>query len=308
MRIPASGEQWTIRRHGQEATVVQVGGGLRTYTVDGVDVVAGYREDEMAGSGRGQLLMPWPNRIRDGKYAFGGEERQLSITEVPLHNASHGLVRWAQWELVRVQAGESALTVRHRLLPQPGWVGVLDLVVVYTLDDDGLRVATTATNVGQVPAPFGYGAHPYLAIGGTALADVELTVPAETEVLVDDRSIPTGTGPVRPETDFRRWRRLGDARLDTAYTDLARDGDGRWRVSLDALADRPAVTLWGDEAFEWVQVFTAKGEDDFTEGTRGIAVEPMSCPANAFNTGDGLVVLDPGQSWAGTWGISLSAG
>ncbi|HEX5428770.1 MAG TPA: galactose mutarotase, partial [Pedococcus sp.] len=108
MGIPASGEQWTIRHGRQEATVVQVGGGLRTYTVDGADVLAGYAPDEMAASGRGQLLMPWPNRIRDGKYRFEGKERQLSITEVPLHNASHGLVRWAQWELVRVQAGESA--------------------------------------------------------------------------------------------------------------------------------------------------------------------------------------------------------
>ncbi|HEY3534448.1 MAG TPA: aldose 1-epimerase family protein [Pedococcus sp.] len=308
MGIPASGEQWTIRHGSQEATVVQVGGGLRTYTVDGLDVLAGYGPDEMAASGRGQLLMPWPNRIRDGKYSFDGKERQLSITEVPLHNASHGLVRWAQWELVRVQAGESAVTVRHRLLPQPGWEGILLLVVDYYLGETGLQVSTSATNVGDARVPFGYGAHPYLAIGDTPLADVELTLPADTEVLVDDRSIPTGTEAVRPETDFRQGRRLGDVRLDTAYTDLARDADGRWRVTLSGLANRPPVTLWGDEAFGWTQVFTAKGEDDFTGGVRGIAVEPMSCPANAFNSGDGLVVLEPGQSWTGTWGISPSAG
>ena len=308
MTIPASGEQWTIRRGSQELTVVQVGGGLRTYTVDDVDVLAGYRPEEMAASGRGQLLMPWPNRIRDGRYTFDGDQRQLSITEVPLHNASHGLVRWAQWELVRVQAGDFALTVRHRLLPQPGWDGILDLVVDYALAEDGLTVTTTATNRGSHRVPFGYGAHPYLAIGDTSLADVELTLPADTEVLVDERSIPTGTQPVGSQTDFRQGRRLGDARLDTAYTDLARGGDGRWRVTLGALAARPPVTVWGDEAFGWVQVFTAKGEDDFTEGVRGIAVEPMSCPANAFNTGDGLVVLEPGQSWTGSWGIAPGTG
>jgi aldose 1-epimerase len=306
--IPASGEQWTIRRGGHEATLVQVGGGVRTYTVDGVDVVAGYGPDEKAASGRGQLLMPWPNRIRDGKYTFDGTEQQLSITEVPLHNASHGLVRWAQWQLVRVQAGEGALTLRHRLLPQPGWDGILDLVVDYSLGDDGLTVTTTATNLGANRVPFGYGAHPYVALGDTSLGDVELTLPAAREVLVDDRSIPTSTEPVRPETDFRQGRRLGDSRLDTAYTNLDRDGDGRWRVTVGGLADRPPVTLWGDEAFGWVQAFTAKGEDDFTQGVRGIAVEPMSCPANAFNTGEGLVVLEPGQSWTGTWGIGPSTG
>jgi aldose 1-epimerase len=304
MTIPASGEQWTIRHGAQELTVVQVGGGLRTYTVDGADVLAGYRPEEMAASGRGQLLMPWPNRIRDGRYSFDGVQRQLSITEVPLHNASHGLVRWAHWELVRVQAGDFALTVRHRLLPEPGWDGILDLVVDYALADDGLTVTTTATNRGSHRAPFGYGAHPYIAIGDTSLADVELTVPADTEVLVDERSIPTSTEAVRAGTDFRQGRRLDDARLDTAYTDLARGGDGRWRVTLGGLSEREPVTVWGDEAFGWVQVFTAKGEDDFTEGVRGIAVEPMSCPANAFNTGEGLVVLDPGQSWTGTWGIA----
>ena len=306
--IPASGEQWTIRYGGHEATLVEVGGGVRTYTVDGVDVVAGYGQDEMAASGRGQLLMPWPNRIRDGKYTFEGVQHQLSITEVPLHNASHGLARWAQWQLVRVQAGHGALTLRHRLLPQPGWDGTVDLVVDSSLGDGGLTVTTTATNLGANRAPFGYGAHPYVALGDTSLADVELTLPAGLEVLVDDRSIPTSTEPVRPETDFRQGRRLGETRLDTAYTGLHRGGDGRWRVTVGGLVDRPDVTLWGDEAFGWVQVFTAKGEDDFAAGARGIAVEPMSCPANAFNSGEGLVVLEPGQSWTGTWGIGPSAG
>lgn len=307
MDIPFSGEQWTIRRGGHEATVVQVGGGLRTYTVDGVDVLAGYGPGEMATSGRGQLLMPWPNRIRDGRYTFDGQDQQLSITEVPLHNASHGLARWAQWQLVRTQVGESGLTVRHRLLPQPGWAGILDLVVDYSLDGQGLVVHTTATNLGPQRVPFGYGAHPYIAVGDTSLADVELTVPAAREVLVDDQSIPTSTEPVRAGTDFRQARRLGETRLDTAFTGLDRDEDGRWRVTVDGLADRPPVTLWGDESFGWTQVFTAKAEDDFTGGVRGIAVEPMSCPADAFNNGEGLVVLEPGQSWAGTWGIGQSA-
>jgi aldose 1-epimerase len=126
-------------------------------------------------------------------------------------------------------------------------------------------------------------------------------------VLVDERSLPTETVTVRPDMDFRRARPLGTTRLDTAYTELARGEDGRWTVTLEVAPTR-TVSVWGDEAFGWVQVFTAKGEDSAVDGPRGIAVEPMSCPADAFNSGQGLVVLTPGESWSGTWGITPSAG
>jgi aldose 1-epimerase len=297
-----SGEQWTIRRGGQEATIVEVGGGLRTYRVDGAEVVAGYADDEVCRAGRGQLLAPWPNRVRDGKYVFEGSSHQLALTDPPRHNASHGLVRWSSWRWDSGAEDGSAATLRTRLFPQPGWDGTLDLSVGYALGDDGLTVTTTATNVGAVHVPFGLGAHPYIALGDTPLADVELTVPADAVVV--DQLVPTSTETVAGDTDFRHARRLGATSLDTAYTGLARGDHGRWEVVVGGLEGLGgAVTVWGDGAFEWVQVFTAQGADTGVAGTRGIAVEPMSCPADAFNSGDGLVVLEPGQSWTGTWGI-----
>ncbi|KQU67524.1 aldose 1-epimerase family protein [Phycicoccus sp. Root101] len=306
MSTSPSGEQWTLRNGRQEATVVEVGGGLRTYTVDGVDVVAGYAEDEFCLAGRGQVLMPWPNRIRGGRYTFAGVDHQLALTEIPLSNSNHGLVRWLPWQLHWHDDDWSALTVRTRLHPSPGWDGSLDLSVNYVLDDDGLTVSAHAVNVGSSPAPFGYGAHPYVALGETRLADVELTIPATREVLVDEQMIPVATEPVRPETDFREGRALGGTSLDTAYTDLARTrADGGWEVVVGGLATGE-VRVWGDRALDWVQVFTAKGADTGVKGTRGIAVEPMSCPSNAFNSGDGLVVLEPGQDWSATWGMNPS--
>jgi aldose 1-epimerase len=302
-----SGEQWTIRHGDQEVTVVEVGGGLRTYRAGGTDVLAGYAEDEFCRAGRGQVLMPWPNRTRDGKYAFAGVDHQLALTEPAFHNASHGLVRWQTWQLHWRNDAGSALTVDTRLHPQPGWDGTLDLVVNYALAPDGLTVTPSVTNVGRGEVPFGYGAHPYVALGDTPLAEVRLTIPAAREVLVDEQKIPTATVPVRPETDFRTARALGDTSLDTAFTDLSRSGQtGHWEVVVGGLADGRSVTIWGDEAFDWAQVFTVNGADTGVEGTRGIAVEPMSCPANAFNSGEGLVVLEPGQAWSGTWGIDPS--
>lgn len=304
MTISPSGDQWTIRHGDQEATVVEVGGGLRTLTAGGRPVLAGYGDAEACRSGRGQLLMPWPNRVRDGRYAFGGTDHQLAITEPAHANASHGLVRWARWELAA--RDDSAVTVRTRLHPQPGWDGVLDLRVRYALAADGLRVTSTATNVGAATVPFGYGAHPYVALGDTPLAEVTLRIPGEREVLVDERLLPVATVPVRAETDFRTTRPLGSVVLDTAYTDLARDrADRRWEVRVGGLRDLGEVGVWGDESFGWAQVFTAQGADTGVAGTRGIAVEPMSCPADAFNSGDGLVVLAPGDSWSGTWGIRV---
>jgi aldose 1-epimerase len=150
-----------------------------------------------------------------------------------------------------------------------------------------------------------------VALGGTPVGSVVLTVPASDEVLVDERKLPTGTTQVRPEVDFRSPRAVGSTRLDTAYTGLGRDADGRWAVRLSGLgpADAPrTVTVWGDEALRWVQVFTPPLDDPHFAGLPGIAVEPMSCPADAFNSGDGLVVLEPGQAWSASWGISSAAG
>lgn len=298
-RAQPTGEQWTIGHGSFEATVVEVGGGLRTLSRDGVDLVAGYAADEPCLSGRGQQLMPWPNRLRDGRYPFAGTEHQLPITEVPIDNAIHGLVRWALWELVELE--DDRVTVGYRLHPQPGWDHFLDLRTTYLLDDSGLVVTAAARNVGPSPAPFGYGAHPYLAIGDTLLPDVELHVPAATWVEVDDRQLPAATHPVDGQPcDFREPHRVAEATLDTSYTDVLRDRDGMWRVTVSA-ADR-ATTLWADAAFPWLQVFTAIAED--RKGEVGIAVEPMSCPADAFNSGQDLVVLAPGEEWTGTWGIS----
>lgn len=294
-----SGEQWVISHGGQEATVVEVGGGLRTYRVGGRDILAGYGLEEQATAGRGQLLMPWPNRLRDGRYSFDGQDHQLALSEPARGNASHGLVRWALWELVDRE--ESSITLGYRLHPQPGWEHHLDLRTTYVLDDSGLVVTAAARNVGPSEAPFGYGAHPYLAIGETPVDDVVLTVPADRWMVVDDRMLPKAVEPVEGTGfDFRSAHAVGAAELDTAFTGVHRDADGRWRCIVES-ADR-TVTLWADEAFPWLQVFTALARE--RKGQPGVAVEPMSCPADAFNSGDSLIVLAPGEEWTGTWGIA----
>ena len=158
-----SGEQFEIAFADQRVTVVEVGGGLRTYSVGTRDLIDGYGPGEMCPSGRGQVLMPWPNRLAGGAYEFGGRDLQLPVNEPATGSAIHGLVRWAAWSVAEREPHR--VVVRHDLHPQPGYPFALAISIEYVLSADGLRVSTTATNVGGDPCPFGAGAHPYLRPG-----------------------------------------------------------------------------------------------------------------------------------------------
>jgi aldose 1-epimerase len=292
-----TGRQYRISAGEHEATIVEVGAGLRSYSYRGADVTAPFAEDELPPRCDGAVLVPWPNRLRDGRYSFNGVAQQVAITEVPNHNAIHGLARWARW--TGVQAGDTAVTMSIDLVPQTGWPFELSVAVRYALDADaGLTVTVTATNTGSATAPFGAGFHPYFSLHGQPMDDVRLTVPAATRLVVDSVQIPVGVEPVEgSDYDFRTARRLGGTRLDEGYTDLTRTaGIGRATVATDA----GSAQVWFDESFGYLQVFTA---DLLAHGEPAVAIEPMTCPANAFNSGDGLMVLQPKQKWTASWGI-----
>lgn len=116
-----------------------------------------------------------------------------------------------------------------RLHPQPGFPFVLDLRVEHVLDDAGLTVRATAVNVGATACPFGAGAHPYLAVGDPLIDTAHVTSPSRVRLLADERGIPTGEREDVAGTpyDLRRGRVLGDFEMDTAFTDLEREADGR---------------------------------------------------------------------------------
>ena len=177
-----SGEQFEIALGRQKAVVVEVGGGLRTYSVGDRDVLDGYAVDEPATSGRGQVLIPWPNRIRDGTYEFDGRRHQLELNEPERGNAIHGLVRNAPWRATEHDG--SRVVVEHVLDEQTGYPFSLGLRIEYALSEAGLSVTTTATNLGAERCPYGCGAHPYLTVGTPTVDTASLSVPAETVLLI----------------------------------------------------------------------------------------------------------------------------
>ena len=299
--VAPSGEQFVIEGGGYRAVVTECGAGLRELGYGGRPLVEGYAEDAMASGGRGQLLLPWPNRVRDGRYRYSGRDHQLPLSEVGRGHASHGLVRWAAWRPVEVSG--DAVSLDHRLMAQPGYPWTLDLSVRYAVSDEGLAVTVIATNRAASPAPFAAGAHPYLLVGPGPVDAWELTVPALTALATDDRKIPTGRVDVAGGVfDFRARRRIDDTVLDTAYTDLDRDADGRASVLLHG--PDGGVELWMDESHRWLQVYTA---DDLTPPRGALAVEPMTAPPDAFNCGEDLLVLEPGATTTLAWGIRALA-
>jgi aldose 1-epimerase len=296
--VAPSGAQYPIEFADQRAVVVEVGGGLRTYAVAGQEIIDGYALDELAPAGAGQLLAPWPNRIRDGRYAWQGHSYRLALSEPANNNASHGLVRWLPWSVV--STGPAAVTLSCTLPPHPGYPWWLELTVTWSLGPDGLRASHTATNRSGTPAPFGLGAHPYVRLPGVPVDETVLTVPGERMLVVDGRKLPVGATRVAgTDLDFSAGRRINAARLDTAFGPAP---DGGSAVQLSTVDGSSSVTVWADGNFHWWQVFTA---DSLAEPRtrRSVAVEPMTCPPDAYRSGKNLITLEPGQTWRGEWGI-----
>lgn len=304
---PPTGQQFTITRtvdgRRLRATITEVAAALREYLVDDVDLVEPFPEDKRPAKGQGIVLAPWGGRVAGGDWTLDGEVQRLAISERDLGNASHGLLRYTAYRML--EHDESKVMLQATIHPQTGWPFLVDTFVTYELTDDGLVVTHEAINAGTTRAPWAMGAHPYLAVGDVPAEQLTLTVPAATvftavdlipveEVLVDEMR---ASAP-----DLRGGRTLTELDIDHNYGGVEFHGG----VATSTLLDREGrgAALWQDAAFPYVVVFTPS---DFpaADGPRHVAaVEPMSAPANALNSGRGLVWLEPGETWRGQWGIA----
>ncbi|MEW2461400.1 aldose 1-epimerase family protein [Microbacterium sp. K41] len=278
------------------AQIAQVGASLRSLRIGEVDLVPPYPLDTPTPSCSGVVLVPWPNRIRDGRWDDEGTVRQLTVSEPKTANASHGLLRFTPYA---VEQTDAAATLRATVYPQTGYPYLLETSVAYVLTADGIEVTHTITNWSESAAPVALGTHPFVTIGDVDPHELVLRVPAQTAFETDDRLLPVGTRPADPA--LRTGLRLGDATLDTGLTDLDRDADGRVRHTLTA-PDGRTVTLWQGEGFDVAQVYTAR---NYPGTPLAVAIEPMTAPADAFNSGIGLRRLAQGETWTLEWGITF---
>jgi aldose 1-epimerase len=277
------------------------GGGLRSLVVGGWHVLDGYPRGTIPHGRRGNVLLPWPNRLRDGRWEWEGETYQLDVSSAARPVAIHGLVSWQPWTVL--DRTEGVLSVGTVVEPRPGYPFRLAAAVDYALSADRLDVTVRIGNAGGTAAPFGLGMHPYLAVGATedgGIGDAELTLPARTLMVVGEDGLPTGE--TRPFDGA--VGRIGDRSLDDPLTDLVRDDDGWAHVELRGAAGTLRLSV--DENWPWVQVYSG---DTLQAGERrrSLAVEPMTCPPNALADKADLVVLEPGKSWQGSWSLSWTA-
>ncbi len=297
-----TGTQWEIAHGRQRVVITEVGATLRSYTLDQRPVVAGFAADEWSHGGRGQVLAPWPNRLGDGRYTFEETTAQAALDEPERNNAIHGLVRWLPWEL-EVKA-QNMVAVRCHVFPTPGYPFNLLVRIEYRLGRDGLTVSTVASNVGRSTLPFGLGFHPYLQPARDPIDTALLVLPAHERLVLDQRGLPTGEvrAVAGTEYDFTQQRPIGPTQLDTAYTGIERAADRLAWVELADPGEQSATRLWMDEGFGYLMCYTGDTLDP-EHRRRAVAVEPMTCPPDAFRSGHGLIVLHPGEQWEGAWGV-----
>ena len=304
MGLPATGEQHVLVMEGARgrvtATVAELAASLRRVRVGETEIVQDYGRDALPSGASGCVLVPWPNRVRDGRWTLEGQPQQLDITEPSKGNASHGLLRNTGYRVT--DRSDAAITLSASVFPQHGWPFHLDTSVRYELVDDGIEVTHGVRNAGDVAAVFGVGCHPYLRVGDTPARDLVVTLSGARMLETDERSLPVRQVPVDGSgKDLRAGLPLREASLDTAYTGL-QVVDGRVRHRLTAPSGE-AVELQADPEFGWAQVFTTDVYATDDGLIDAVAIEPMTCPADALNSGEGLIRLEPEEQWVASWGL-----
>lgn len=309
-RTPASGTQHALRSGDYEAVIASVGATLRSLTHLGRDLVVPFDADEVRPSYRGATLAPWPNRVVDGRFAFGGREFQLALTEPARSHALHGLAAWLDFEAI--DKGPDHVTLAAVIQPQTAYPWRLVVTTTFALGPDGLTQSVTARNESAEPAPWGTGPHPYLVAGDGVVDDWTLELPAaEVLAVTPDRLIPTDVVPVDADDparfDFREARVIGSVEIDHAYTGLVRGADGTATVRVTSAAGTGVEMSW-DASCPWVQIHTADKPDPALSRL-GLAVEPMTCAPDAFNApayryDAGLLVIEPEASVTASWRIA----
>jgi aldose 1-epimerase len=299
-----AGELFEISSGSRRAVVTEQGATLARVEWEGRQVLDAPNVDGFASPGcHGQHLMPWPGRVPQGRYEYEGERYQLPITDHVTTAAIHGWTRWETWQVT--DRGPGHITLGCRILALPGYPFPFEYEVSYQWSDDGLQVSALAKNIGQRSAPFGYGAHPYFTLGSPRVDDGILQVPASRYFVYDGDLVPKG--PPVPvdgtEFDFREGKAIGGAVLDVTLTGLARDGVGRVPIRFRAPDGSIGILLRYYEPLGYVQLYS--GDTLPAHQREGLAIEPNTCPPNAFNNGMGLLHVAPGASAHVRWDLSV---
>ena len=280
------------------------GASLRGLTHSGAPVITGYTGAKNKIGGQGDVLIPFPGRVTEGMYEFGGQTLQMEKNDSEGPNAIHGFVRKKIWDSKTTET-EAAYTTEIGESDNPGYPFALNVRVAYSLGDDGLTVSFGIENTGRTPAPVAAGFHPYFTLGSALINADTLHLPFDGYLEYKDL-VPTGRvlSVSGTQFDFRQPQPMGSTVLNTCFVDPQRDPDGHLRVKLSDSQAQKSVTVWMDAAFNYVVLYSGDPLPP-DHSRRALAVEPMTCGSDAFNHSDwGLVLLAPGETLSGSWGVT----
>ena len=294
----------------QRAVVSPWGASLRRYLLidDGqeMDIVWGYSGGSGKQGGQGDVLIPFPGRISDGRYTFEGQSLQLECNDKEGPNAIHGFVRSLPWHVREAHPNKATFEIRldADTYTGQGYPFSLAVGVTYNLGASGLTCTFTVKNVGQKAAPVGVGFHPYFTVGTSLIDEAEVQIPGTAFLEFNERLVPTGEilNVIGTPWDYRRFREIGRQRFNHCYVQLERDAQGMATASLRHTAGDRSIDITMDRAFSAVVVYTG---DAIAEAPRAaLAIEPMTCASDAFNHPDwGLKRLVPGEIFSGRYTI-----
>ena len=295
----------------QHAVVSPWGASLRRYffideSGQEIDIVWGYSGGSHKRGGQGDVLIPFPGRIGDGRYTFEGQSLQLECNDKEGPNAIHGFVRSLPWHVQDAHSNKVIFEIRldADTYAGRGYPFSLAISVRYDLGASGLTCAFTVKNVGQRAAPVGVGFHPYFTVGSSIIDEAEVQIPGSGYLEFNERLVPTGTTLSVTGTvwDYRRFRKIDQQRFNHCYVHLKRDTRGIATASLRHPASGRVIDVMMDSAFSAVVVYTG---DAIADAPRvALAIEPMTCASDAFNHPDwGLKRLVPGETFSGTYRI-----
>jgi len=303
----------TLSFQNQRAIVSPWGASLRRYFfIDGkgqeADIVWGYSDASRKRGGQGDVLIPFPGRIGNGRYSFDGRSFQLERNDKEGPNAIHGFVRNLPWHVQEADSNEATFEIclDADTYARRGYPFSLAIWVTYDLSASGLTCMFTVKNVGQQAAPVGVGFHPYFTVGTSLIDEAEVRIPASAYLEFNGQLIPTGTvlNVAGTPWDYRRFRRIGHQRFNHCYVQLERDAQGMALASLRHPTSGHEIDIIMDTAFSAVVIYTG---DAIAGSPRvALAIEPMTCATDAFNHPDwGLKRLVPGETFSGSYRMQL---
>ncbi len=286
------------------ATIAVRGAGPSALTLRGQDLLEGYEvtgEPSAAPFFANLVLAPWPNRTDGAAFVFGSERKHLELTEPEKNTALHGLVADREWSLVSVASDTVELELS--VAREPGWPWPFHLSVVYRVTDSGLRASFAMRNDADESMPAACGFHLYPSALGAATDTCTLTVPDHHVLPLDERGLPAG--PERDDTDVlpARDNTLAGTLLDHCLHPVPAPPP----QFVLRRPDGAGVALTASPELSWFQVFTPDAAAGMPypgrPDGRAVAVEPMTAPPDALNSGTDLTVLAPGDSLRCSWQV-----